>query len=154
MKRWLVRLYPRAWRQRYGEEFQAVLDQQVLTIRDVVDIVRGAGDAQRTAFAHAFRDHFMPTFLLTIRQRSRQLLLALVLVYSTGYGTARATEFLVHTTTNRYTPRSTHGIHALYTYEMYNPYPDMNPWEIAYWPLCMLESVTWMLVDSIYQPAA
>ena len=26
--RWLLRLYPAAWRERYGEEFGAILDSQ------------------------------------------------------------------------------------------------------------------------------
>jgi hypothetical protein len=49
MRGWLVRLYPRAWRQRYGPEFTALLEQQPLTPRSVLDVVRGALDAHRTA---------------------------------------------------------------------------------------------------------
>ncbi len=36
----LLRLYPRAWRERYGDEFAALLDQRRLTLADRVDIVR------------------------------------------------------------------------------------------------------------------
>jgi hypothetical protein len=48
MRRWLVRLYPRAWRRRYEGEFIAVLEQQPLTAGALFDIVRGAVDARRT----------------------------------------------------------------------------------------------------------
>jgi hypothetical protein len=41
----LVRLYPRAWRDRYEEEFLILLDERPLTTRDVVDTLRGALDA-------------------------------------------------------------------------------------------------------------
>src|SRR6266849_4370706 len=46
MRRWLVRLYPRAWRRRYEEEFVALLEEQPLTINVVLDVVRGALDAR------------------------------------------------------------------------------------------------------------
>ncbi len=41
MKR-LIRLYPRAWRERYGDEFEALLDDVALGWRDAANIVRGA----------------------------------------------------------------------------------------------------------------
>ena len=42
---WLVRLYPRAWRDRYEEEFVAMLEQGPMSIRDLFDITLGAVDA-------------------------------------------------------------------------------------------------------------
>lgn len=42
----LLRLYPRSWRERYGDEFEAVLEQRPLRLRDVMDIVRGGLDAR------------------------------------------------------------------------------------------------------------
>lgn len=42
----LVRLYPRAWRDRYETEFRGVLQARPPTTRDRVDIVRGAIDAR------------------------------------------------------------------------------------------------------------
>jgi len=45
MMKKLVALYPRAWRERYGEEFLALLDEQPMTPRVVVDLLRGALDA-------------------------------------------------------------------------------------------------------------
>jgi hypothetical protein len=42
----LLRLYPRAWRDRYGEEFLALLSERPSSFADRVDIVRGAMDAR------------------------------------------------------------------------------------------------------------
>lgn len=43
--RWLLALYPRAWRRRYGEEFLAVLDGMQPSPALVLDCLRGALDA-------------------------------------------------------------------------------------------------------------
>lgn len=40
--KWLVRLYPRVWRQRYGDEFLVLLEQDHLTLLGIVDILMGA----------------------------------------------------------------------------------------------------------------
>jgi hypothetical protein len=42
----LIRLYPRAWRERYGDELEALVAERPPTLRDRVDIVRGAVDAR------------------------------------------------------------------------------------------------------------
>lgn len=42
----LLRLYPAPWRQRYGEEFLALLAERPPSLDDRVDIVRGAIDAR------------------------------------------------------------------------------------------------------------
>jgi len=42
---WLVRLYPRAWRERYEEEFVAMLEQGPVSTKDVFDVALGAADA-------------------------------------------------------------------------------------------------------------
>lgn len=47
MKRLLIYLYPYAWRQRYKDEFLAVLDHHPVTLCGVFDIVMGAIDARR-----------------------------------------------------------------------------------------------------------
>jgi hypothetical protein len=45
--RWLIYLYPRSWRERYQEEFIALLEQyQNPRIVDIFDIILGAIDAQ------------------------------------------------------------------------------------------------------------
>ncbi len=43
--RWLIRLYPEAWRLRYGEEFEGLLEQRQLSPIDVFDVVMGAIEA-------------------------------------------------------------------------------------------------------------
>src|SRR5882724_10639903 len=40
--RWSARFYPRAWRERYGEEFDALLEQVDAGWRHVADVLRGA----------------------------------------------------------------------------------------------------------------
>src|SRR5439155_9322154 len=45
-RRSLLRLYPQRWRQRYEEEVGALVDDQPLSVSLVVDLVRGAFDAQ------------------------------------------------------------------------------------------------------------
>ena len=44
--RWLVRLYPKAWRERYGEEFSEVLAGQHASVGLIVDVLGGALDAR------------------------------------------------------------------------------------------------------------
>lgn len=46
MRRHLIRLYPAVWRERYGDEFEAVLDERPIGPFDVADIVLGAIDAR------------------------------------------------------------------------------------------------------------
>lgn len=41
----LVRLYPRAWRRRYGAGLEALLDEMPATPAVVLDVVRGAAGA-------------------------------------------------------------------------------------------------------------
>lgn len=45
LRPWLTRLYPRAWRTRYEEEFTSLLEQCLNTPMDVLDILLGAVDA-------------------------------------------------------------------------------------------------------------
>jgi len=42
---WLLRLYPRAWRERYGQEFLALLGEGPLSPAEWLDVMRGAMDA-------------------------------------------------------------------------------------------------------------
>jgi hypothetical protein len=46
MRSLLIRCYPASWRARYGDEFEAILDERPLGPFDVVDILLGALDAQ------------------------------------------------------------------------------------------------------------
>lgn len=43
--RWLLRLYPPAWRRRYEDEVAALLEEQRTGTRTVIDLIRGAADA-------------------------------------------------------------------------------------------------------------
>lgn len=45
----LLRLYPRAWRERYGDEFLATVGHGALHLQQVIDIVAGAVDAWLSA---------------------------------------------------------------------------------------------------------
>lgn len=45
----LLRLYPRAWRERYGEEFLATIGPEALGLQQVIDMVSGAIDAWLSA---------------------------------------------------------------------------------------------------------
>ena len=42
----ILRLYPRAWRERYGDEMLAMLDARPASLSDRFDLVRGAFDAR------------------------------------------------------------------------------------------------------------
>jgi hypothetical protein len=46
MRRLLIRLYPAVWRHRYGDEFEALLEERPLGPFDVADIILGAIDAR------------------------------------------------------------------------------------------------------------
>ena len=51
----LLRLYPAAWRERYGAELQDLLLERPPTTRDQVDLARGALDARLHPQVHAHR---------------------------------------------------------------------------------------------------
>jgi len=46
MTKFLIRLYPARWQARYGDEFEAILEERALGPFDVADILLGAFDAQ------------------------------------------------------------------------------------------------------------
>ena len=43
---WMVHLYPSAWRERYGEEFEAFLEDCTLSPVQILDVIAGAIDAR------------------------------------------------------------------------------------------------------------
>jgi hypothetical protein len=55
-KSWL-RLYPRAWRERYGEEFLDLVGDRPLSAWAVIDIVSGAIDARLSSTARMSRQN-------------------------------------------------------------------------------------------------
>jgi len=52
----LTTLYPRAWRARYGEELDALLEDTQLGLRERIDLIRGAIDAH----LHPFEPSLVP----------------------------------------------------------------------------------------------
>jgi hypothetical protein len=64
----LIRLYPAAWRERYGAELAALLEERPPTVADRLDIVRGAIDAWLHAQIpgrHVPIGHRLPGFAAT-----------------------------------------------------------------------------------------
>ena len=62
--KWLIRVFPRRWRERYGEEVQALLEENPPSRADVLDVARGALDAHRRAGSIA--RFALPTALLLL----------------------------------------------------------------------------------------
>lgn len=62
---WLLRLYPGPWRERYGDEFTALLDDSRITPLVVLDVLLGAIDARLHADLRPGRMFSMATRLRT-----------------------------------------------------------------------------------------
>jgi len=74
----LVRLYPSRWRRRYEDEFRAVLDEEPLTPRLIVDVVAGAFAARLEPYPEpTLEDHAMTARRLETTASVAALLLAL-----------------------------------------------------------------------------
>lgn len=144
MKHWLIWLYPLAWRRRYGEEFSALLDQQPLTLHDVLDIMRGALDAHWRKMMHAEQEHCMWTFTIRIHRRTIHVLATLLLSYVATYGIVRTTGGLVHTAQNPETVFSRHDVQQPGHFG--NP---TAPLALLYFPARIAESTTWSVIDII-----
>ena len=63
LARALLRLYPRAWRARYGDEFLALVDDQGLSWRGIVDVVAAACVERVRSIVSAMRDWDDPASL-------------------------------------------------------------------------------------------
>lgn len=57
--RWFLKLYPRAWRDRYGDELSAMVGHRRLSLGSAIDLIAGAIDARFTKGAK------MPSILKT-----------------------------------------------------------------------------------------
>lgn len=44
--KWLIRLYPKKWRKRYGDEFLYILENRKLSFKESIDILINAMDAR------------------------------------------------------------------------------------------------------------
>ena len=43
---WILKFYPRRWRERYQEEMLAVLEQHTISLSTILDLLLGALDAR------------------------------------------------------------------------------------------------------------
>jgi hypothetical protein len=67
MRSLLIRCYPARWRARYGDEFEAVLDERPLGPFDVADILLGAMDARLRMHGRPAADDQGRGFTMTLR---------------------------------------------------------------------------------------
>lgn len=44
--KWLIRLYPKKWRQRYEDEFLDILENRDMSFRELIDVIINAMDAR------------------------------------------------------------------------------------------------------------
>ncbi|PHD54955.1 hypothetical protein COF61_30630 [Bacillus toyonensis] len=44
--KWLINLYPKKWRKRYGDEFLYILENRKLSLKEVIDVCINAMDAR------------------------------------------------------------------------------------------------------------
>ncbi|WP_017154505.1 hypothetical protein [Bacillus bingmayongensis] len=44
--KWLINLYPKKWRERYGDEFLYILENRKLSLKEVIDVFINAMDAR------------------------------------------------------------------------------------------------------------
>jgi hypothetical protein len=87
-RRWLLRLYPPAWRARYGDEFTALLDLAPLSLWTMLDILLGALDAR--LFTRSWRFAGMTTRL---RRAEITMFCAYILFVVAGSAFAKITEY-------------------------------------------------------------
>jgi hypothetical protein len=64
--KWLLYLYPKSWREQYGDEFLFILEQRKLSAREIVDVVWNAIDARILLLAEGVitMDHKVRDFML------------------------------------------------------------------------------------------
>lgn len=67
MRSLLIRCYPARWRARYGDEFEAILEERPLGPFDVADILLGALDAQLRLRGHGATTEHERGFTMTLR---------------------------------------------------------------------------------------
>jgi hypothetical protein len=86
--RWLLYLYPRAWRRRYGEEFAALLERERPSLRLSLDVLLGALDAHWCLHTDG-RPNRNGEHRMAIWARTAPLLLALAITSVVGWGISR-----------------------------------------------------------------
>jgi hypothetical protein len=87
----MVRLYPRAWRERYGEEFGALLEERRASLSDVCDVALGALDAR--LFPQVVQGRSVTRMVGRMRRSILLVLWAWVGVVAAGVGFQKMTEY-------------------------------------------------------------
>jgi hypothetical protein len=88
---WLLRLYPPAWRERYGDEFAALLELAPLSLWTVLDMVLGALDAR--LFTRSWRIAPMTTLTQRLRRSEITVFCAYIVFVVAGSAFAKVTEY-------------------------------------------------------------
>lgn len=86
--RTLLRLYPRAWRKCYGDEFAALLEETPLSLGNLADVLVGALDAH--CLSHAWRANTMTNRL---RRAEFAVFCAYIVFVVAGLGFAKIVEY-------------------------------------------------------------
>jgi hypothetical protein len=89
----LVRLYPRAWRDRYEEEFVALLEERPASIGDVFDVALGATDAWLSPQVVSDRSEGRLVVVARLRGSMLMVLWAWALLVVAGVGFQKMTEY-------------------------------------------------------------
>jgi hypothetical protein len=87
---WLLHLYPAAWRERYGDEFAALLDDCRLSPLNLLDVLRGALDAH--LHAEVLTGRLLP-MLDRLRRAEIAVFCAWVAFVVAGLGFQKMTEY-------------------------------------------------------------
>jgi hypothetical protein len=97
----LLRLYPRAWRERYGDEFAALLESEPMGFRLLADVIAGAFDAWVTGLPQSGTRMAAPVGpqILWIRRRQPRSLRERV-IQATLLGTLVLAAIVLSATTN------------------------------------------------------
>jgi hypothetical protein len=90
-RRWLLRLYPLAWRARYADEFAALLDLAPLSLWTVLDILLGALDARLCV--RSWRVAAMTTLIQRLRRSEIVIFCAYIAFVVAGSAFAKVTEY-------------------------------------------------------------
>jgi hypothetical protein len=90
-RRWLLRLYPPAWRARYGDEFAALLDLAPLSLWAVLDILLGALDARLCI--RSWRLAAMTTLTQRLRRSEIVIFSSYIAFVVAGSAFAKITEY-------------------------------------------------------------
>ena len=87
----MVLLYPRAWRERYGEEFGAILEERQVSLSDVCDVALGALDAW--LFPRMIQERSATLMVGRMRRSILLVLWSWVGVVVAGVGFQKMTEY-------------------------------------------------------------